>query len=123
MTEHSGKCRGGLVANFGRLHVIMELAYGSTFTVSTAWEVLRGAKHLQLWYFQSQINKEKEAIREMYGQLAGSLRKFDAIMDHAIGQNADPFSFLVIRADARNPNRTFMLRFEAFLEPEDSDSE
>ena len=67
--------------------------------------------------------KEKEAIREMYGQLAGSLSKFDAIMDLAIGPNADPFSFLVIRADARSASRTFMLRFEAFLEPDDSDSE
>jgi len=44
-------------------------------------------------------------------------------MDLAIGPNADPFSFLVIRANARIASRTFMLRFEAFLEPDDSDTE
>jgi len=67
--------------------------------------------------------KEKEAIREMYGQLAGSLRKFDAIMEEAIGKDSDPYSFLVIRANAKSAKRTFMLRFEAFLEPVDSDSD
>ena len=67
--------------------------------------------------------KEKEAIREMYGQLAGSLKKFDAIMEEAIGKDSDPYSFLVIRADAKSAKRTFMLRFEAFLEPVDSDSD
>ena len=61
--------------------------------------------------------REKEAIREQFGQLAGSLQKFDAIMDTAIGPHAEPYSFLTIRADAKTANRTFMLRFESWLEP------
>ena len=58
----------------------------------------------------------------MYGQLAGSLKKFDAIMDEAKGPKAEPYSFLTIHTGAKNVNTTFMQRFEAFLEPE-SDSD
>jgi hypothetical protein len=61
--------------------------------------------------------RETEAIREQYGQMAGSLKAFDRIMDIAIGPQSEPFSFLCIRADSKAPNRTFMLRFEAWLEP------
>jgi len=61
--------------------------------------------------------KEQEAIREQYGNMAGSLKAFDAILDAAIGPDSDPFSFLVIRADAKDSKKTFMLRFEAWLEP------
>ena len=60
---------------------------------------------------------EAEAIREQYGQMAGSLKAFDALMDKAIGPNSEPYSFLLIRTDAKDPKRAFMLRFEAWLEP------
>ena len=66
--------------------------------------------------------KEKETIREMYGQLAGSLKKFDEILDVATGPNAEPYSFLTIHTGGKTFKKTFMLRFEAYLEPE-SDSE
>ena len=59
---------------------------------------------------------EKESIREQFGRLAGSLQKVDAINDEAIGVNLEPYSFLTRRADAKSANRTFMLRFEAWLE-------
>ena len=49
--------------------------------------------------------------------MAGSLKAFDTIMDAAIGPNSEPYSFLVIRTDAKDPRRAFMLRFEAWLEP------
>ena len=65
--------------------------------------------------------RETEAIREQYGQMAGSLKAFDKIMDVAIGPSSEPYSFLVIRADAKSSNRAFMLRFEAWLEPTDDD--
>ena len=61
--------------------------------------------------------REAEAIREQYGQMAGSLRAFDTIMDTAIGPNSEPYSFLVIRTAAKDPRRAFMLRLEAWLEP------
>jgi hypothetical protein len=61
--------------------------------------------------------REKEQIREQYGQLAGNLQAFDELMNVAIGPAAEPYSFLTIRADAKTANRTFMLRFESWLEP------
>ena len=61
--------------------------------------------------------REAEAIREQYGQIAGSLKGFDALMNTAIGPNREPYSFLVIRTDAKDLRRAFMLRFEAWLEP------
>lgn len=61
--------------------------------------------------------REAEAIREQYWQMAGSLKVFDKIMDTAIGPNSEQYSFLVIRADAKDPKCAFMLRFEAWLEP------
>jgi hypothetical protein len=63
--------------------------------------------------------REKEAIREQYGQLAGSLRNFDAIMDAAIGPDSEPYSFLTIKTDAKTAKRTFLLRLESWLEPID----
>ena len=65
--------------------------------------------------------REAEAIREQYGQMAGSLKAFDKIMNAAIGPDSEPYSFLVIRCDAKSSKRTFMLRFEAWLEPTDDD--
>jgi len=65
--------------------------------------------------------REKEAIREQYGQLAGSLRNFDAIMDAAIGPDSEPYSFLTIKTDAKSVKRTFLLRLESWLEPIDDD--
>jgi len=53
--------------------------------------------------------RERETIREMYGQLAGSLKRFDAIMDEAIGPNSDPYSFLVIRVDSKSVNHTLFI--------------
>jgi len=67
------------------------------------------------------IANYKEKGREMYG-LAGSLKQFDAIMDEAIGPHSEPYSFLTIHTGAKTVNKTFMLRFEAYLEPE-SDSD
>lgn len=64
--------------------------------------------------------REAEALREQYGQMAGSLKAFDRIMDTAIGPNSQPYSFLVIRTDAKDPKRAFMLRFEAWLEPNEA---
>jgi len=37
--------------------------------------------------------REQEAIREQYGNMAGSLKAFDAILETAIGSDSDPFSF------------------------------
>jgi len=64
-------------------------------------------------------HREKESIREQFGQLARSLQKFDAIYNAAIGPNSESYSFLTIRADAKSADRTFTLRFESWLEPED----
>ena len=60
--------------------------------------------------------RETESIREQYGQMGGSLKAFDTIMDTAIGPDSEPYPFLVIRTDATNPRRAFMLRFETWLE-------
>jgi hypothetical protein len=67
--------------------------------------------------------KATESIREMYGQLAGSLNKFDALMDEAIGPNSEPHPFLCVKADSKSVNRMFLLRFDALLEQVDSDSD
>ena len=50
------------------------------------------------------------------------MKKFDEILDVATGPNAEPYSFLTIHTGAKTFKKTFMLRFEAYLEPE-SDSE
>ena len=60
-------------------------------------------------------HREAESVREQYGNMAGSLKAFDSIMSLAIGPDSAPFSFLVIRTDAKSPKFAFMLRFEALL--------
>ena len=60
-------------------------------------------------------HREAENVREQYGMLAGSLKAFDSIMALAIGPDSEPFSFLVIRMDAKSAKFAFMLRFEAWL--------
>jgi hypothetical protein len=59
--------------------------------------------------------REAESLREQYGNMAGSLKAFDSIVSLAIGPDSAPFSFLVIRTDAKAVKFTFMLRFEAWL--------
>ena len=44
---------------------------------------------------------------------------FDAIYDLAVGKNAPPFSFLVVSVNSRDPARTFMLRMDSYVVPED----
>jgi hypothetical protein len=61
-------------------------------------------------------SREYDSLREQYGKLVG-LKEFDRIYDIAI-REAPPYSFLTIHASSNNPARTFMLRFEAWLEPE-----
>ena len=61
-------------------------------------------------------SREYDSLREQYGKLVG-LSEFDRIYDIAI-REAPPYSFLTIHASSNNPRRTFMLRFEAWLEPE-----
>ncbi len=65
--------------------------------------------------------REYQSLREQYGKIAGSERAFDQIYDVAAGKLADPYSFLTILAASNNPERMFMLRFEAWLVPEDVD--
>ena len=61
-------------------------------------------------------SREYDSIREQYGKLVG-LPEFDRMYDIAI-REAPPFSFLTIHASSNDPRRTFMIRFEAWLEPE-----
>ncbi len=63
--------------------------------------------------------REYQSIREQYGNIAGSEHAFDQIYDVAAGKLADPYSFLTILAASNDPRHMFMLRFEAWLVPED----
>ncbi len=65
--------------------------------------------------------REYQSLREQYGKIAGSEEAFDRLYDIAAGRDADPWSFLTILASSNDPNRMFMLRFEAWLVPEDVD--
>ena len=63
-------------------------------------------------------SREYQSLSDQYSQLAGRDKPiFDAIYDLAAGPNAQPFSFLTIHTNSRDPNKTFMLRLESWIVP------
>ena len=68
--------------------------------------------------FRIASGTEYKSLKDQYGKIAGSDESFDKIYETAV---KDPYSFLTIIAASNDPRRMFMLRFEAWLVPEDLD--
>jgi len=59
---------------------------------------------------------EYQTLAEQYGQLAGRDKSiYDAMYDLASGPHSQPFSFLTIHVNSRDPAKTFMLRLESWI--------
>ena len=85
--------------------------------LSAAGPLLRKNASMLL-VFNISNSKELEQLEREYAALIG-LDEFREIYKLAVGKGAPKYSFLTILAASNDPRRMFMLRFEAWLIPED----
>jgi len=119
--SHEGgirKHQGGTIARLLTTARHHGLSVTASFHSSTSLGSLARRQTCTLIIFPVSTSREYQSFSEQYSRLASRDKHvFDDIYDLAVGEGADPFSFLRIHTNLRDVNKTFMLKLEGWMHP------